>query len=103
MRLFTLNDGRVSLEFESDEWRFVQSGLSKTAGRKRYKVREEATHDMIEICGEELVVMNEWEEPCLISLTEQGDALIKRVYSRAADALVNSSPRRAKSGTALAA
>lgn len=103
MQLFTLNDGRVSFEFNLDEWPFVQSGLAIAAGRKRYKVREEATHDMIEICGEELIVMNEWEEPCLISLTEQGDALIKRVYAHASTALASSSNRQTKSGAALAA
>jgi hypothetical protein len=103
MNLLNLKDGRVSLEFAPDEWRQVRSGLIKVAGRERYSVREEATHDMIIIGGEELIFMDEWDEPCLISMSEHGDQLLRRVKLQAEKSGKPVSRPSRNRGTALAA
>ena len=103
MKLFNLSDGRVSLEFAHSEWADVQAGLAKVAGRQRYKVREEATHDMIDIGGEQLILMDEWEEPCLISMSEQGDHLLRSLEHIAVKGTIQLQKTSNKSDAALAA
>ena len=76
MNVLELGSERVSLEFARDEFPKIMSRL-----RKRGKVtrRQEATFDVLKVRGEEFILMDEWNEPCLLSRSPEGDAILRAV------------------------
>jgi hypothetical protein len=76
MMLLPLSSGRVSLEFAPSELGAVLAALARgeTVHRKRL-----ATHEDVVARGERFVLYDEWEEPCLISMTEAGDAILRSI------------------------
>ena len=76
VNVLELNSERVSLEFARDEFPTIMSRL-----RRRGKVsrRQEASFDILEVRGEEFILMDEWDEPCLLSRSPAGDAILRAV------------------------
>lgn len=81
MNVLELGSDRVSLEFSLDE---LPTILSRLQRRGKVTRRQEATFDVLMVQGEELLLMNEWDEPCLLSKTAAGNAILRSlVHGRA--------------------
>ena len=78
MNLVELPTGRVSLEFRAAEF-------DALLGRLRVfgKVSRDAmpSYDLLSVGGEQFILMNDWDEPCLISRTQPGDDLLRQALS----------------------
>jgi hypothetical protein len=77
MQILELDSGRLSLEFSPDETDSVFAGLRAVAGRAPLSRHAFATHELIGIGPENIILMSDWDEPCLISQTQAGDALLR--------------------------
>ena len=76
MNVLELSSDRLSLEFSRDEFPTIMSRLQR---RGKVTRRQEATFDVLEVHGEEFVLMDEWDEPCLLSKSPAGDAILRAV------------------------
>lgn len=76
MTLLPLSTGRVSLEFAQSELGGVLYALGGGTLPRR---KRQAMHEDVFARGERFVLYDEWEEPCLISLTEAGDAMLRAI------------------------
>lgn len=76
MKLLELDHGRVSLEFDAGEWAEVQSRLSAFGAVAR---QPQAAYDLIRVGGEEFVLADDWEEPCLLAKTAAGSAMLRQL------------------------
>lgn len=76
MNLLALNNRGVSLEFSYEEWPTIRAGLSAVGPLVQ---RAEVTHDVVSVNEIELILLDEWDAPCLISLDERGDAILRRL------------------------
>ncbi len=75
MTLLDLPGGRVSLEFGDSERDRVSAWLPDLDARRT----RHATHDVVTVRGQTLVYVDEWDEPCLISMSVAGDALLREI------------------------
>jgi hypothetical protein len=76
--LLPLSDGHYSLEFEPSDLPLVASVI-----RDRYGVPEKEHHPTCveyRFGGCSFVFQNEWDDPCLISGSAQGDDILKALY-----------------------
>jgi hypothetical protein len=76
MNLLDLPTGAVSLEFEPAEFDAVLAALERFG---RVQVHRRASHEILAVGDEEFILMNEWDEPCLISKTGAGMRLLQRL------------------------
>jgi hypothetical protein len=101
MKLLQLDDGRLSLEFEPRDWSTVRARIRTWAKRHFSDVHltEEATHSILTADDVEFIVLNDWEEPCLISTSPRGDVILRSINrpsrSRAYRGRSFSPPKRA--------
>ncbi len=78
MKLIELDAGNVSLEYRREDAGVVRRRLGE-AGRLR--VTKAATHDVISVAGMKFIAMNDWNEPCLISQSIAGAALLRSIVA----------------------
>src|SRR3546814_2554213 len=78
MKLIELDAGNVSLEYRPEDEAVVKRRLGE-AGRLR--VTKAATHDVISVAGMRFIAMNDWDEPCLISQSIAGAALLRSIVA----------------------
>jgi len=76
MNLVDLASGSMSLEFARDEQPIVMERLNALGD---VQISDRATYATMRVAGIDLIYMNEWDEPCLISSTTAGAALLGRV------------------------
>jgi hypothetical protein len=69
---------RLSLEFTPRESRSVWRRLRRLGRPLRDKL---TTVDAVRIAGERFVLIDDWDECALVSLTEAGDALLRAVFA----------------------
>lgn len=75
MRLLDLPGNTVSLELAPAEIASVLRSLSRMGGRQHRC----ATIDVVEIAGTRLIVMADWDEPCLISVDAAGSEILREL------------------------
>lgn len=80
MKLLDLGVQRASLEFSAAE-RDAVIGQLRACGE--VTINHGACHDVLLVAGEELIYLDEWDEPCLIAGTASGVDMLARI---AADA-----------------
>lgn len=80
MRLLKLSSGRASLEFQIDEFESIRSKL-RDFGPVESKMSGICT--VLSVAKEELVYYNEWDEPCLISGSVEGDRILGEIAQSA--------------------
>lgn len=85
MNLLDLATGNVSLEFRAAEFDAILSALKRFG---KVRVQPHASHEIVSVDGEELILMNEWDDPCLISQTRAGKKLLQAVADEADGARV---------------
>jgi hypothetical protein len=79
MNLLDLSGGGVSLEFQAPEFGAIVRALERFGP---VRVRPSATHELLSVGAEEFVLMNDWDEPCLISMTRTGETLLREIAGR---------------------
>jgi hypothetical protein len=79
MQLLNLHDGRLSLEFGQQDWPILRSRMRRVGD---VSIRQEATHGIVTLNGVQFILLNDWDEPCLISMSSTGDELL-RILMRA--------------------
>jgi len=80
---FTLLDcsnGVSSLEFAESDIDRLKSFLETEYGRPRIKRR--IVHDELTFSNEQFTFYNEWGDPCLISSTAQGRAILQKIAEK---------------------
>ena len=78
MKILDISPGSLSLEFAPYEKAIVMQRLEDFG---RITVAHEATFDRIKVAQVELIYLNEWDEPCLISSTPAGARLLKSIVA----------------------
>ena len=76
MQLVDLKDGSLSLEFRSGEADRVLHGLRSLGA---VQGASGPLHDELKVEGERLIYHHEWDEPCLISMSSGGSAILRRL------------------------
>ena len=76
MKLVRLNGDAASLEMQPDELQFAIDAL------KASKRRIEATFDVFAVGTDEVILLDEWDDPCLISSTASGTAWLEALLSK---------------------
>lgn len=80
MSFSLLNVGdRLSLEFDSSDIDAVRSHIRQRYSDVRSEVAGIAT--VVTIEGEAFTFQNEWDDPCLISGSARGDALLRAIHA----------------------
>ncbi|MDY6922613.1 MAG: hypothetical protein SWI22_01480 [Pseudomonadota bacterium] len=77
--IMTLTGGGVSLEFDTADAPAVRKAIARRYGRIRrrwFVLAAEVTFG-----GERFAFQNEWNDPCLISLSAVGAEMLERVAS----------------------
>ena len=80
--LLDLSGGGVSLEMDEAELPRVRQVILEEFGRA--KVSRFADPDLVVyvVDGEELAFWNAWADPCLISDTERGCEILRRIFDK---------------------
>jgi hypothetical protein len=76
--LLSLSNGHLSLEFEPSDMTVVASAIRRRFGepvRKAHVISAEYRFG-----GASFVFQNEWDDPCLISGSDEGDAILKQLH-----------------------
>lgn len=76
MRLLDLGAQKASLEFSPDEHDIV---IARLEAYGPVITARHATHDVITVGHEELIYLNEWDEPCLIAGSATGVDILARI------------------------
>lgn len=76
MQILELSTGNVSLEFGPEEAGEVLRRL-KSFGKVRRS--SHVIHDLLKVGDVEIIYYHEWEEPCLISVTEAGSHILREL------------------------
>ncbi|MGZ8284268.1 MAG: hypothetical protein ACXW27_01330 [Allosphingosinicella sp.] len=74
MQIQELDGGQVSLEMRPDEAGAVLARLQRGNGFARSKG---VTHDLLSKDSISLIFMDEWDEPCLLSMDAAGASLLR--------------------------
>jgi hypothetical protein len=78
--LLHLEDGKVSLEFASAKLPDVRKLITRNWGNP--DIVQHVDHVRITIAGHEFIYQNEWDDPCLISVTLAGSQLLEQLHSQ---------------------
>lgn len=73
--LLELANGRVSLEFEESDFSVIVKTIRDIHGVPNKTLK--ATYTEYQFEGSRFLFQNEWEEPCLISTSAKGDAILR--------------------------
>jgi hypothetical protein len=79
VNLLRLPDGHFSLEFDPSDTLHVNSVISAIYG-KPVKTQY-AISAMYAFRGVEFTFQNEWDDPCLISGSEEGDIILENLFN----------------------
>ena len=82
MKLIELDTGNVSLEYSAKEAAAVKRRLRRAGV---VSIAKAATYDVVSVGGMSFIAMNEWDEPCLISQSSAGAALLREIARPASD------------------
>ncbi len=74
MQLLNLHDGHLSLEFGQQDWPTLRSRMRRVGD---VSIRQEATHGIVSVNGVQFILLNDWDDPCLISASAKGDELLR--------------------------
>lgn len=77
VRILELPNGHVSLEFEPDEVLAVVRAIQQIWGAP--EMTAYVASQSVEFGGCKFVFQNEWHDPCLISLTAEGNPLLRQL------------------------
>jgi hypothetical protein len=77
-RLLELSGGGLSLEIDSTEWNMVAEKIRDLFGAPKVELLA-ATHAIHKFGGAEFIFQDVWGDPCLISKSEQGDAILRQL------------------------
>jgi hypothetical protein len=85
MAVTLLNVGdHLSLEFETSDIDAVQACIRRQ--HSGWNVRCAGVYDTIRFGGEAFTYQNEWDDPCLLSSSAQGDEILRRLHVELAEA-----------------
>lgn len=76
MKLVDLGDKGCSLEFRSEDWPSIRTTLDRLGRVKRHA---EATYDVLTVSDVRLMLLNEWDDPCLIASDDAGKAVLNAI------------------------
>jgi hypothetical protein len=79
MELLELSTGDVSLEFKPREAKPLLRRLEEFG---RVRSSPHAVHDLLKVGKIELIYYHEWDEPCLISTSPAGSALLRELAAK---------------------
>ena len=80
IELLKLRNGHLSLEFEEKDVPEVVETITTIFGKaseKQYVMAAEVTFG-----GATFICQNEWEDPCLISSTHEGDQCLRQLHEK---------------------
>jgi len=87
MQILPLPQGRLSLEFEVEDYSRVRAGLrsvARGAGQSiRFPAAQAATRQEVLIGAERFVLMTDDGTPALLSTTPEGDVLLRATLAAA--------------------
>lgn len=90
MHLLNLHDGRLSLEFGQSDWPKLRSRMRRLGD---VSIRQEATHGVVTVNGVPFILVNDWDDPCLISASTTGDHLLKTLMRTGVRRVLSTSHR----------
>ncbi len=74
------HDGRThSLEFDETDLPVLEAFLDKNFAD--IKIQKQTIHSDVVLAGIALIFYNEWEDPCLISMDEEGGHLLDFIFN----------------------
>ena len=88
-KLLACDNDILSLEFEPDDMDVVRAAIVRQFGA--LAVDRRVISSEVHFGGESFTFQNEWDDPCLITSTDGGRAMLRRLY----DDLVVSEARQA--------
>ena len=77
-RLLTCDNGVLSLEYEPDDMDTVRAAIVRQFGAMT--VQRRVISSEVHFGGESFTFQNEWDDPCLITATESGRTILRRLY-----------------------
>lgn len=77
-RLLTCDNGVLSLEFEPVDMDVVRAAIVRQFGA--LTVERRVVSSEVHFGGESFTFQNEWDDPCLITSTESGRTILRRLY-----------------------
>ncbi len=104
MQLLNLHDGHLSLEFGQRDWPILRSRMRRVGD---VSIHQEATHGIVTVKGIQFTLLNDWDDPCLISDSATGDSLLRILMHNAVRKTPSTShrvryrSRRRKNGTGI--
>ena len=78
-QIVKIKNGLTSLEFEEDDMSAVRSTIVALFGKA--SVTKYVMASEVKFGGETFAFQNEWDDPCLISGTEQGGEYLQRIHA----------------------
>ncbi|WP_262027479.1 hypothetical protein [Microvirga sp. Mcv34] len=79
--LLRLGSGHYSLEFRSEDAPFIQAAIRELFGEPR-QLNEYAVSATVTIGNADFTYYYEWDDPCLISSSSEGDAVLTAIAQR---------------------
>lgn len=95
MQLLELDKGLVSLELRPDELGGVLDSLRSLGGFER---QQRVSHDIVSAGGSDLILVDEWHEPCLLSQELVGTQILRDIFTLSSDRDGSGPLHRAVSG-----
>lgn len=77
-RLLICDNGVLSLEFEPGDMHIVRAAIVRQFGA--LTVERRVVSSEVHFGGESFTFQNEWDDPCLITSTESGRTILRRLY-----------------------
>jgi hypothetical protein len=77
-RLVICDNGVLSLEFEPGDMDAVRAAIVRQFGA--LTVERRVVSSEVHFGGESFTFQNEWDDPCLITSTESGRTILRRLY-----------------------
>ncbi len=78
--LLELSEGGCSLEFEPEDLPAVKAAIHALFGKVR--IESHVITSTVRFGGEDFTFQNEWDDPCLITSTAAGEAMLRRLAER---------------------
>ena len=77
-RVLEFTETSVSLEYAADDVPAVKKAIRDLYGEPR-ELADHGTSTEIEIGGEKFAFQDEWDDPCLISNSVKGSAILREI------------------------
>ena len=74
MQILELGDGQVSLELAPTDLAEALEALRRFGSVRR---EEKATYDVLHLPDAQIILENEWDAPCLLSVNKRGAAILR--------------------------